>query len=268
MLQKVTPMIHVPSVSATIEWYRTIGFNVIETYGQDGGELSFALLRFGTTDVMFNEGGQPSSAQRREVDLYVYANEVDQLYEQLKQNVEIVAEPNDTFYGMREFIVRDPNRFWVTFGEPGAFSSLMQAVRESDLELVQEALKRNGIKQTELTAALMSVAGADDNSSRIRTLLMTSGAVPAPEIDPKYLQRYIGRYESSHEMQIDIDLIEGHLTATSSGQQSLRLIAADDVTFYPASLQGTTIAFVQNGTNIDGLDLKLGSHVVRLDKTN
>jgi hypothetical protein len=25
---------------------------------------------------------------------------------------------HDTFYGMREFIIRDLNRFWITFGSP------------------------------------------------------------------------------------------------------------------------------------------------------
>jgi hypothetical protein len=25
---------------------------------------------------------------------------------------------HDAFYGMREFIIRDLNRFWMTFGEP------------------------------------------------------------------------------------------------------------------------------------------------------
>ena len=29
-----------------------------------------------------------------------------------------MEEPHDTFYGMREFIIRDCNRFWLSFGEP------------------------------------------------------------------------------------------------------------------------------------------------------
>jgi hypothetical protein len=29
-----------------------------------------------------------------------------------------VEDPHDTFYGMREFIVRDNNGFWITFGQP------------------------------------------------------------------------------------------------------------------------------------------------------
>ncbi len=31
--------------------------------------------------------------------------------------VEVVEKPHDTFYGMREVIIQDVNRFWITFGE-------------------------------------------------------------------------------------------------------------------------------------------------------
>jgi len=36
----------------------------------------------------------------------------------LKDRVEVVEGPHDTFYGMREFIIRDINRLWITFGQP------------------------------------------------------------------------------------------------------------------------------------------------------
>ena len=32
--------------------------------------------------------------------------------------VEIREGVHDAFYGMREFIIRDVNGFWITFGEP------------------------------------------------------------------------------------------------------------------------------------------------------
>jgi hypothetical protein len=32
--------------------------------------------------------------------------------------VQVVKGPHDTFYGMREFTIRDYNRFWITFGQP------------------------------------------------------------------------------------------------------------------------------------------------------
>lgn len=117
MAEKVVPMIHVPDVRATVEWYRSIGFAVKETFVHDG-EMGWAWLALGGTEVMFNEGGQPSTAHRREVDLYVFTDDVEGLHRRLADlRVEVVEGLHDTEYGMREFIVRDPNRFWITFGQ-------------------------------------------------------------------------------------------------------------------------------------------------------
>jgi uncharacterized glyoxalase superfamily protein PhnB len=117
MSEKVVPMIHVPDVRAAVEWYTAIGFTVTRTH-DDGEGLSFALLSFGSSELMFNEGGQPSTRERREVDLYVYSDDIEDLYGRLKDRVEVVEGLHDTFYGMREFIIRDLNRFWITFGQP------------------------------------------------------------------------------------------------------------------------------------------------------
>ena len=116
MVRKVVPMIHVPDVQNTVDWYKDIGFTVTDSF-DDEGEMNWALLSLGTSELMFNAGGRPSSSDRREVDLYVYVENVDDLYIQLKESAEVVGEIDNTFYGMREFIIRDPNRFWVTFGQ-------------------------------------------------------------------------------------------------------------------------------------------------------
>jgi len=113
-------MIHVPDVSATVDWYKSVGFTVTDTYDNGGQGLSFAILSFGASEIMFNSGGQASSSRRREVDLYVTADNVDNLYDSLRDRVEVVEGLHDTFYGMREFIIRDLNKFWITFGQPVA----------------------------------------------------------------------------------------------------------------------------------------------------
>lgn len=114
----LVPMIHVPDVRATVDWYESIGFRAVNTYdnGTPDG-LSFAILAFGNGQVMFNQGGETSEKRRREVDLYAYTDDVDALYAQLKDRVDMIEEPHDTFYGMREIIIRDLNGFWITFGQ-------------------------------------------------------------------------------------------------------------------------------------------------------
>ena len=117
MQKKVVPMFHVPDVRRTVDWYREIGFEVTATYDDDRGRLSFAIVSFGGGEVMFSSGGQLSSKQRREVDLYAYTEEVDDLYDRIKDRIEIIEGPHNMFYGMREIIVRDVNGFWITFGK-------------------------------------------------------------------------------------------------------------------------------------------------------
>jgi uncharacterized glyoxalase superfamily protein PhnB len=109
-------MVHVPDVRATMEWYQAIGFTVAN-FNEEDGVIDWAMLSFGDGTVMFNAGGQPSQAHRREVDLYVQTEGVDDLHQRLKERVEVVETPHDTFYGMRELIIRDLNRFWITFGQ-------------------------------------------------------------------------------------------------------------------------------------------------------
>jgi uncharacterized glyoxalase superfamily protein PhnB len=110
-------MIHVPDVRATVEWYTSIGFALVRQNEEDG-EINWAKLTLGNSEVMFQSGGKPSTEHRREVDLYILTDSVDDLYRRLKDRVQVVEDPHDTFYGMREFIMRDINRFWISFGQP------------------------------------------------------------------------------------------------------------------------------------------------------
>jgi len=82
------------------------------------GELNWAKLCFGNSEVMLDTGGKASTEHRREVHLYVTTDNVDELYQRLKDRVQVVQDLYNSFYGMREFIIRDCNGFWITFGQP------------------------------------------------------------------------------------------------------------------------------------------------------
>jgi uncharacterized glyoxalase superfamily protein PhnB len=119
MQQSVVPMMHVPDVRLTVEWYESvIGFTRARVH-EERGQMLWALMRYGNAEVMINVGGKASDAWRREVDLYILAaGGVDGLYRRWKDRVDVVEEPHDTEYGMRELIVRDLNRFWITVAQP------------------------------------------------------------------------------------------------------------------------------------------------------
>ncbi len=266
MTERVVPMIHVPDVAATVDWYRKIGFTVVETYGHDGEGLSFAILAFGNTQVMFNQGGRTSEQHRREVDLYVYTDDVEVVYERLKDRVEVVEGLHDTFYGMRELIIRDLNRFWITFGQLSSYGTLMDAVRAGEAEQVRTALNRGGLKPEALTNALVA-AGAGDNNEIVE-LLRQAGATPPPALDESVLQAHAGKYKSEAGMQVEMSLSEGTLYATPSGQERLRLIAMDEVTFRPLAFAGVTVRFNVADGKTTGFVFQDGTSATQLQRVN
>lgn len=233
MTDRVVPMIHVPDVRATVDWYESIGFTVDQTYGDEGEGLSFAILSFGSSQVMFNQGGQPSTRHRREVDLYVYTNNVDDLYGRLKDRVDIESGPHDTFYGMRELIIRDLNRFWITFGQTSIFEQLMNGVRQNDADVVRTALESRGLKPETLTAALATALLSDNQNVEIQELLKRAGAVTPAEVNAETLQSYAGRYTGGPGIELNVTLKDGRLCAAPGGQEPLSLMAVDQTTFRP-----------------------------------
>jgi uncharacterized glyoxalase superfamily protein PhnB len=134
MGSRITPMIHVPDVSATANWYRSVGFTLAGWHACDGDglgqgplpsgvALDWAMLGWGDGRIMLNAGGVGSDAARREVDLYIDLDPasgegVDALFDRLKSKIGIVEAPHDAFHGNRELIVRDNNGFRITFAEP------------------------------------------------------------------------------------------------------------------------------------------------------
>jgi uncharacterized glyoxalase superfamily protein PhnB len=242
MTERVVPMIHVPDVRATADWYESIGFTVDETYGDGGEGLSFAILSFGTSQVMFNQGGEPSTRHRREVDLYVYTNNVDDLYARLKARVDIEAEPNDTFYGMREFIIRDLNRFWITFGQTSVFEQLMNGVRQGDAEVVRAALKSGDLKPETLTAALATALSRDNQNVEIHELLKQAGSTPPPEVSAETLRSYVGKYVGPPGIEFNVSFKDGSLFGAPGQQEPLSLMAIDQTTFRPTAFDNYGIA--------------------------
>jgi hypothetical protein len=98
--------ISVPDVQATADWYAALGFAVPPA---DGGCARVAL---GRGEVTFSAG------EAREVNLFVSAADVEDLYGRLREQAELAGGLHDTEYGMRQFTIRDLNGFLVTFGQP------------------------------------------------------------------------------------------------------------------------------------------------------
>lgn len=252
MADRVVPMIHVPDVRATVAWYKGIGFDVLATYGGDGDGLSFAVLGFGNAQVMFNQAGHPSTAHRREVDLYVYTEKVDEIYERLKDSVDIVEKPHDTFYGMRELIIRDLNRFWITFGQNSAFAAMMNAIQQNDIQQLRLALKDHNVKPATLTAGLAAASDVQPENAEIVELLKTAGAVPSVDVDEQCLRSYAGTYKHDLGFEVKVAYQDGKLFGALGAQEPLRLLAIDRYTFRPVAFDddGLLRFIVEDNTTV------------------
>ena len=113
----VQTMIHVPDVQATAEWYRDkLGFTIVDL-GSDGQDVIFGRLSLDGVNVLLSAGGQLSHEARREVDLFIQTDDVERDRATIPSDVEIIEPMHGTFYGMQEFIIRDLNGFWITFGQ-------------------------------------------------------------------------------------------------------------------------------------------------------
>ncbi len=116
MTVSVTPMLNVPDVAATAKWYESIGFAILDTVDDDG-VVNWAELALDDNRIMLNAGGQPGTGVRRDVDLHIDIDDVEARFEDLRDRVDVHEAVHDTFYGKREFIIRDLNGFWITFGQ-------------------------------------------------------------------------------------------------------------------------------------------------------
>ncbi len=134
--RSVTPNMLVEDVAQTVRYYiETLGFSYV--MGVSGAQelhleydaqvpLSFAIVASGTVQLMF----QQIERFREEVDpqatlqegatpvvLYIEIDAVDSYYRKIASKVEVLTEPRNTFYGMREFYIRDCNGTILTFAQ-------------------------------------------------------------------------------------------------------------------------------------------------------
>ena len=265
MSQNVVPMIHVPDVRSTVDWYESIGFRAVATYGNETDTgLSFAIMAFGNGQVMFNQGGETSTQRRREVDLYTYTDDVDAIYTELKDRVDVIEGPHNTFYGMREVIIRDLNGFWITFGQESVFGLLMGGVVEGKPEPVRKAIESGHLQAETLHIAL--AAAMSKNQTEIVEILKGAGATPPPAITLETLQTYAGRYQVDLGPVVEITLKDGRLFAAPGAQEPISLWPLDQNRFKPIAFDGATLIFtVEDGKTV-GLTFIQDGHENRLRK--
>jgi ankyrin repeat protein len=134
-VSRLTPMLGVPDIDATIAWYQAVGFEVMDSHGE-GGRIDFAYLGLGNAHIMFVPSGDTWRGATSGLSLWLYTNRIDDLYAGLKlrqleraravlagestdiPELKFTADLYTAFYGMREFGIRDPNGVELMFAQP------------------------------------------------------------------------------------------------------------------------------------------------------
>ncbi|MGE5681052.1 MAG: VOC family protein [Bacillota bacterium] len=124
-LKKLTPNLMVENVNQTMQFYKkAFGFEPVVTV-PDTGTYSFAVLELGKVDIMVQSresfaedfGLGQDSAIGGTISLYIEVNDIVSLYDKASVNSDIVKELHQTFFGTKEFSVKDNNGYILTFSE-------------------------------------------------------------------------------------------------------------------------------------------------------
>lgn len=114
--ERLHPGLPVRDVAAAVEFYTTrLGFKLGFAWPEDG-PVTFAGVNLGDVkDVqIFLARGTPNPDG---IDVYFVVSDADALCEaQRAHGVEIVVEPGDRNYGLRDYSARDLNGYRLTFG--------------------------------------------------------------------------------------------------------------------------------------------------------
>lgn len=116
---KVTPNLMVRDIAASLKFYeKTLGLQRKITVPEQE-PFVFVALSTGYIEIFLNknEGANPPIAGG--ISLYIEVAGLDQLLSQVQQHkVKLEIPLNETFYGMREFAVLDPDGYLLIFAEP------------------------------------------------------------------------------------------------------------------------------------------------------
>ena len=117
-LKSLSPNLGVADVDKTVEYYeKNLGFKLMMSMPKEG-KLDWAMMMNGDVVIMFQEFRNlerelPNFKSREPgtFTLYVQTDDVEGYYNLVRNRVEILKEIFTTFYGSREFALRDLNGY-------------------------------------------------------------------------------------------------------------------------------------------------------------
>lgn len=110
-MTRLIPMLPVRSMPASVAFFRKLGFSVEQK--NDGWR--WAMLCFGECRLMVDESINVHPVLPRTSVIYLYPDDVAGYHQQLRDSGLDVPDLEESFYGMTEFRIDDPdgNRLWI-----------------------------------------------------------------------------------------------------------------------------------------------------------
>ena len=123
-MESLSPNIFVDNMNETIEFYRSIGFQMVMTVPEAGEDPVWAMLTNGGVTVMFQTFGSlgedlPEISRNNGGSLlfYIKLKNIRAFFEEIKDKVKVLKGLEATFYGATEFSILDNNNYVLTFAE-------------------------------------------------------------------------------------------------------------------------------------------------------
>ena len=125
MMKTITANLIVKDVNKSVEFYKDLlGFELVMSIPEEG-PLDWAMMKHGGAEIMFQTAKNISKEyppfEGKEIGgtlfLFIVLEGVEDLYSKIKEKAKVTVDLHDTFYGMREFTIEDPDGYVLTFAE-------------------------------------------------------------------------------------------------------------------------------------------------------
>ena len=116
----------VSDVNETVKWYQdNFNFKLANKVGSLDDVLEWAAVKDGEVELFFQQKNSllkempvlDNMKIGATLTLYIKTNDIQSLYDSVKEKVDIIREMKETFYGAKEFGVKDLNGYILVFSE-------------------------------------------------------------------------------------------------------------------------------------------------------
>jgi uncharacterized glyoxalase superfamily protein PhnB len=123
-MESLSPNIFVKNMTETIEFYKTLGFQLIMTVPETGSGFVWAMMLNGSITFMFQtfeslaeELPEITRQNGGSLLFYIKLKGLLSFFEEIKEKVTVLKGLEKTFYGATEFSILDNNGYVLTFAE-------------------------------------------------------------------------------------------------------------------------------------------------------